>query len=211
LSLEEALAARRSVREFAASSLTLQELSQLLWACYGVTDVRHEFKTTPSAGATYPLEVYVVVSSKGVVGPESSFLEAGSYKYDQRKHAMKLVRGGDVVEELYEACLRQEWVREAPVNIVLTAVFERTTSYYGERGVRYVWIEVGHAGQNVYLQATALGLATVAIGAFYDDAVRKAVGARPEEAPVYVMPVGRPTWKHRLTESDLERFFARWR
>lgn len=186
VSVEEAIARRRSRRKYRRDPLTLAELSQLLWAAQGITEPRKGFRSAPSAGATYPLELYVVVKEGGVEG-----LEAGIYHYDPRAHAIRLVRRGDFTEELYRACVEQEWVLEAPVSIVITAVYERTTRVYGERGVRYVHMEVGHVGENVYLQAEALNLGTVAIGAFYDDWVWEILGRPPNEHPLYVMPVGR--------------------
>jgi SagB-type dehydrogenase family enzyme len=173
---------RRSVRLYENSPLSLEEVSQLLWAAYGITKPPR-YKTAPSAGATYPLVVYLVAGD--VEG-----LEPGSYRYVPEEHALEPVKFGDLRKGLFEACLRQPWVLEAPASLVLGAEFERTTSVYGERGVRYVWMEFGHASQNVYLQATALGLGTVAVGAFYDELVKELVGM--EEEPGYVMPVGRP-------------------
>lgn len=192
VSVERSLVERRSIREYSSEPLDLDELSQVLWSAQGVSNVRHGFRTSPSAGATFPLEVYALVRQGGVRLPTGGFLEPGSYKYIVDRHTLRLVRRGDYSLELYRACVEQEWVLKAPVNLVFTAVFERTTRRYGERGVRYVWIEVGHAGQNVYLQATALGLATVAIGAFYDDWVRRIIGAPSWEAPTYVMTLAVP-------------------
>ncbi len=206
LSVEEALAYRRSIRSYEDKPLTLEQLSQLLWAAYGITETRYGFKTCPSAGATYPLEIYVVVGERGVVLPNGSFLEPGSYKYDPHSHTLKLVKRGDLRYELYRAALNQEWVLRAPVSIVICAVYERTTSVYGERGYRYVYMEVGHAGQNIYLEATALGLGTVAVGAFYDDKVQKVIGAQPDEHPLYIMPVGVPKKTYRISEQEIARY-----
>lgn len=210
VSLEETLANRRSIREYTDEPLTIEELAQLLWAAQGISETRHGFRTAPSAGATYPLEVYAVIAPRGVLAG-GMFLEPGSYKYLPHSHTLVQVRRGDLVEELYRAALEQEWVREAPVNLVFTAVYERTTRRYGARGVRYVHIEVGHAGQNVYLQAVALGLATVAIGAFHDEAVREIIGAPEEEKPLYIMPVARPAWRYRLDPRGLAEYIERRR
>ncbi len=210
VAVERALADRRSIREYLDEPLTLEELAQVLWAAYGITETRYGFKTSPSAGATYPLEIYAVAAPGGVRLGED-FLEPGSYHYDPHSHTLSLVRRGDLRDALYRAALDQEWVRAAPVNLVFTAVFERTTSRYGPRGERYVWIEVGHAGQNVYLQATAMGLATVAIGAFHDDQVLEVVGAGPGERAAYIMPLARPRWRYRLDPESLERYIGRHR
>lgn len=200
MSLEEAIAYRRSIREYRNQPLTLFQLSQILWAAQGLTETKWKFRASPSAGATYPLEVYVVVGENGVEG-----LKAGIYVYDPLTHTLRLIKEGDVREELYEACLRQQWVKDAPLNIVIVAEYERTTRVYGERGIRYVHMEVGHVGQNIYLEATALGLGTVAIGAFYDDVVREIIGLPINKHPLYVMPVGVPVKPYRITEEELWR------
>jgi len=202
MSVEEAIARRRSVREYINSPLKIEEVSQLLWSAQGITDVRRGFRAAPSAGATYPLEVYLVVREGGVEG-----LEPGIYKYDPHRHSLMLVKPRDFSKELYSAALNQDWVLEAPINLVVTAVYERTTRRYGERGIRYVHMEVGHVGQNVYLQATALNLGTVVIGAFYDEEVKRIIGT-PDEAPLYIMPVGRVQRLHELTQQELEEYYS---
>ncbi|NJE00892.1 SagB/ThcOx family dehydrogenase [Thermococcus sp. JdF3] len=161
--------------------LTLQQVSQILWAAYGVN--RWGKRTSPSAGACYPFEVYVVVS--GVEG-----LTPGIYLYDGKAHALELIREGHFGKTLAEACLNQRCVATAPVNVVIVAHYERTTRRYGERGIRYVHIDAGHMGQNIYLQATALGLGTVAVGAFRDEEVKRAMNVPGE--PLYVFPLGVP-------------------
>ncbi len=201
MSVEEAIARRRSVREYLDSPLKIEEISQLLWSAQGITDVRRGFRVAPSAGATYPLEVYLVVREGGVEG-----LEPGIYKYDSHRHSLMLLKLGDFSKELYSAALNQEWVLEAPINLVVTAVYERTTSRYGERGIRYVHMEVGHVGQNVYLQATALNLGTVVIGAFHDEEVKRIISV-PDEVPLYIMPVGRVRRLHELTQQELEEYY----
>ncbi len=201
MSLEEAILHRRSIREYRKESLTLHQLSQLLWAAQGITEVRWGFRASPSAGATYPLEIYVVVGNNGVKG-----LASGVYRYQPRSHSLVLVKKGDVREELYSACLNQEWVRDAPVVLVIAADYERTTRVYGERGIRYVHMEVGHVGQNIYLEATALGLGTVAVGAFYDDEVRVIIGALENHHPLYVMPVGVPVKPYEVTPQEIYNY-----
>lgn len=183
-SVEQALLKRRSVREYGKQPLTLAELGQLLWAAQGITDLAG-FRTAPSAGALYPMEVYAVVGN--VTG-----LTAGVYKYRPAAHALERTATGNRLAELSKAALGQAAVRDAPVVLVLAAVYERTTQKYGERGIRYVHMEAGHVSQNVYLQAVSLGLGTVTIGAFYDDEVKKVVGLTDNEQPLYLMPVGRP-------------------
>ncbi|MEM0226293.1 MAG: SagB/ThcOx family dehydrogenase [Thermofilaceae archaeon] len=205
--VEEALLHRKSIREWRDEPLDVEDLALLLWAAQGVTE--HAGwdwyrRTAPSAGATYPLEVYVVIGEKGVRSG-SGYLEAGVYRYNPFRHSLTLVRRGDARRELWEASWRQDWVRDAPVSIVICAVYERTTSRYGERGVRYVILEAGHVGQNIYLMATALNLGTVAIGAFDDAAVARAISARAGEAPLYVYPVGVPRELYRGSFDEVRR------
>ncbi|MEW6045077.1 MAG: SagB/ThcOx family dehydrogenase [Bacillota bacterium] len=183
MSLETVLARRRSVREFRDEAIPVEALSQLLWAAYGVVDPSEGRHTVPSAGATFPLEI-VAVAGK-VTG-----IPAGSYRYRPASHALEPLRSGDIRAQLARAALAQEFVAAASATLVVAAVPERTTERYGRRGVRYVFMEAGHACQNVYLQAEALGLGTVAVGAFDDEAVRRILGI-PEE-PLYILPIGRP-------------------
>ncbi|MEM3406695.1 MAG: SagB/ThcOx family dehydrogenase [Nitrososphaerota archaeon] len=187
MSVEEALAKRRSIREYTSEPLNLEQISQLLWAAQGITEPRLGFRTAPSAGATYPLEIYLVAGENGV-----KELEAGIYKYNPREHNIVLLLKGDFRKELMGAGLGQTWIGEAPINIVIAAIYERTIARYGERGIRYVHMEAGHVGQNIYLQATALKLGTVVIGAFYDEEVQKVLNLPKEEKPLYIMPVGYP-------------------
>ena len=183
VSLEEALLKRRSVREYANLPLTLEDVSQLLWAAQGIT-VKWGGRTAPSAGALYPLEVYLVVGNV-------ENLAAGVYKYKPERHELVKVRDDDVRGELAKAALGQSWVKEGAIDIVIAAVYERTTKKYGDRGVRYIHMEAGHAAQNIYLQAVALDLGMVTIGAFYDDRVKDILGMPRNETPLYVIPVGR--------------------
>jgi len=176
---------RRSRRSYADEPLTMDELSQLLWAAQGVTSP-YGFRTAPSAGGLYPLELYAVAGEGGVEG-----LPAGAYRYVVGEHRLELSVEGDLKEELCQASVSQQYVAYAPVDLVFTGVYSRTTGKYGERGIRYVHMEAGHAAQNVYLQAEALGLGAVVIGAFDDSWVRELLGAAVEEAPLYVMPVGK--------------------
>ncbi len=182
-SIEETLVKRRSTREYTSEPLTLLELSQLLWACQGVTDPRG-YRTAPSAGALYPLEIYVVTG-------EVEGLPEGVYKYSPPEHQLSKVQAEDKRPELSRAALGQACVEEAAVDIVITAVYKRTTTKYGDRGVRYVHIETGHAAQNLCLQATALDLGVVTVGAFQDDQVKEILGLPDDEQPLYIIPVGR--------------------
>lgn len=182
-SVELALLERRSVRNFKNSPLTLPEISQLLWAAQGVTHP-NGFRTAPSAGALYPLEVYLVAGNVKDLLP-------GTYRYLPHEHALTMTAEGDKRSDLCNAALGQTSIKQAPAVIVFSAVYERTTRKYAERGIRYVHMEVGHAGQNVSLQAASLNLGTVVIGAFQDDEVRKLLRMAEKEQPLYIMPVGR--------------------
>lgn len=180
-SLEEALLKRRSIREYSGENLTIEEVSQLLWAAQGITS-KWGGRTAPSAGALYPLEVYLVVGD--VEG-----LAQGVYKYIPERNELEKVIEGDLRQELAEASLKQKCVEDAAIDLVFTAVYERTTSKYGDRGIRYVRMEVGHASQNVYLQAISLDLGCVVIGAFDDNKVKEIMGIKAD--PLCIMPVGR--------------------
>lgn len=177
-SLEDALARRRSTRDFAAQPLTRGELSQLLWAAQGVTERTQGLRAAPSAGALYPLLVYVV-SSDGV------------HRYEPRAHALRAVAPADRRGALAKASLDQAPVRAAPVSLVIVGLVDRTRAKYGARAERFVAMEAGHAAQNVLLQATALGLAAVPIGALDEEGVRAVVGEGAAATPLYVVPVGR--------------------
>ena len=183
MSLEETLLKRRSIRDYTDQPLTLFEVSQLLWAAQGVT-TEWGGRTAPSAGALYPLETYLVVGKVKDLAP-------AVYQYLPKKHQLVKVLDGDLRAELAKAALGQSWVREGAINIVFTAIYERTTGKYGERGIRYVHMEVGHAAQNVYLQAVALELGTVVVGAFNDQQVIEILNLPVNEHPLYIMPVGR--------------------
>jgi SagB-type dehydrogenase family enzyme len=185
--LEDMLTKRRSIREYADKPLTIEQVMQLLWAAQGITLEQYGFRTAPSAGGTYPLEIYLVTKRSGV---ES--LEPGIYHYEPREHRLVRRIEGDFSAELMAAALDQDWVGMASANLVITAVFDRTTRKYGERGVRYVWQETGHAAQNIYLQAVALGLGNVVVGAFHDSEVQRILGVPEQEKPAYVIPVGVP-------------------
>jgi SagB-type dehydrogenase family enzyme len=183
LSVEQALQQRRSRREFAASPLNLSDVSQVLWAAQGVTHPKG-YRTAPSAGALAPLEVYLVAGSV-------TDLPAGVYRYQAQAHALVVVRSGELRAQLAAAALGQAAIREAPAVLVIAAVYQRTLNHYGSRGERYVHMEAGHAAQNVYLQCTARGLATVLVGAFDDLKVRDALTLPSDHAPLALMPFGR--------------------
>ena len=184
MSLERCIGQRRSVRSFRDQALTKDELGQLLWAAQGVTGPEGE-RAVPSAGALYPLELYVIARNV-------TSLAAGVYRYLADHHELLLAVSGYRRETLIDAVLGQHWVTAAPACICIAAVFERTTVKYGDRGRGYVYLEAGHAAESVMLQAIALGLATTMVGAFSDDEVGRLVCLRPNEIPLCLVPVGAP-------------------
>jgi SagB-type dehydrogenase family enzyme len=194
-SVEASIHERRSVRSFGDAPLALRELGQILWACQGVTwpmpappqgftwEWRGGYRSAPSAGALYPLELYVVVG-------DVNGLEPGVYRYDPVFHHLLSHLDGDLREDLWNAALRQSSIRQAPASLILAGVVERTAVKYGERAERYVHMEVGAAAENVYLQVQVLGLGTVFMGAFDDEDVARVLSLAPGERAFGIMPVG---------------------
>lgn len=185
--VERALKQRRTVRSFKAAGLSLAQVSQVLWAADGVSGTKHghQLRTAPSAGALYPLDLYVVVGEGKVRG-----LAAGVYLYQPEGHALRLLEPGDQRRALARAALGQMWMAQAPVNLVITGEYARCTRKYGERGELYTHIEAGCVGQNVFLQAVALGLAAGMVGAFDNAAVARTLNTPAEHIPLLVMPLG---------------------
>lgn len=183
-SVEAALAERRSHRDFKKEPLSLAEIGQLLWAAQGITSGGGK-RTAPSAGALYPLEIFVVA------GEEVEGLVPGVYQYRPHNHKLRREKSGDLRRDLAAQAVQQMWIADAPAVIVIAAVFQRTTSKYGDRGERYVYMEVGYASQNIYLQAETLGLGACAVGAFQDGGVQRLLELRNNEHPLLLMPVGK--------------------
>ncbi|HXP60058.1 MAG TPA: SagB/ThcOx family dehydrogenase [Dongiaceae bacterium] len=183
-SVESALCRRRSVREFGKAGLTLAEISQLLWAAQGITDPEGR-RAAPSAGALYPLEVLLVAGGQDE-------LPAGVYRYRPQGHDLIPMVQGDQRAKLAAAALEQDWLNDAPATIAIAAVYERTARKYKQGAERYVLMEVGHAAQNVHLQAVALDLGTVVVGAFDDADVKRVLALAVNEEPLCLMPVGKP-------------------
>lgn len=186
-SLQQLLQQRRSVREFKDVSLSLSEIGQLLWAAQGITHPQG-FRTAPSAGALYPLELYVVLGQ--VEG-----MTSGIYHYNTKSHRLMKTADGDQRKRLARAALRQTWIRDAAAVVIFAADHKRTTWKYGRRGVRYVHIEAGSAAQNLFLQAESLGLGTVIVGAFDDEEVKAVLQLPNDVQPLILMPVGNKTRK----------------
>jgi SagB-type dehydrogenase family enzyme len=173
------LATRRSVRSYSGKALTWREIGQLFWAAQGITLESRAFRSAPSAGALYPLETYVATAE-------------GLYHYQPAEHSVQHTPKLGLRQKLWEAGLKQDWIRQAPAVFCLAAVYERTAGRYGERAARYVHMEVGHAAENLLLQAVALGLGGVVVGAFYDSRVREVLGLPIDHEPLYLIPVGYP-------------------
>ncbi len=176
VSLEQTIAVRRSCRDFQSRSLTLEQIGQLAWAAQG-QDVKSKYRTVPSAGATYPLELFVVT-------------EQGVFGYLPYKHTLEKLIDKDVRSALASAALGQEFIGTASLTMVFAAEFARTVRRYSKRGIRYVFMEAGHAAQNVHLQAEALGLGSVAVGAFDDAAVSKVLSLPDRIEPIYMVVAG---------------------
>ncbi len=183
VSVEEALRRRRSIREFAAGPLTLGQVSQLLWSAYGITSPEG-FRTAPSARALYPLELYLA-------GGDVAGLRSGVYRYAAHRHSLEAVREGDVRNDLAATTFGQDFVGKAASILVFAAVYGRTREAFGEAGRDYVHMDLGHAGQNVHLQAVALDLGTVVVGAFRPAEVQEVMRLPEDQVPLYLMPVGR--------------------
>ena len=183
LSLEEAIKNRRTTRFFQKRPLKLDHFSQLLWAGYGITE---GFKrTVPSAGALYPMDLYVAVGRDSV-----EWIEEGVYHYVAEEHFIQLVTGMDVRMELSQAALFQSWIADAPICFIITAEYRRITIKYGDRGIRYAIVEAGHMAQNIFLQAEALSLGAGIVGAFHDEKIMNIASLPVNNYPLLLMPVG---------------------
>jgi len=185
VSLERAIRMRRTIRSFDGRALSLHQVSQLLWSAQGITGSRGFKRAAPSAGALYPMDVYAVVGAGCVEG-----LDPGVYHYDPEAHSISLGREEDARREVAQASLSQTWMAQAPLNLSITAEYSRITGKYGERGIRYAMIEAGHIGQNIFLQAQAMGLAAGIVGSFDDEKLTRVMGITKTHEPLLVMPVG---------------------
>ena len=184
LSLEETLAKRRSVRSFSAEPISMEQIGQLAWAAQGITAPERGLRTAPSAGATYPIELYIVTQN-------------GTYHYVPQGHQVEILKEEDLRGQLARAAGGQASVRNAAADFVITAVYSRTMKRYGERGRTYVHLEAGHVGQNIQLQAVSLGLGSVPIGAFKEEEIRTALSLPADHEPVYMFAVGHPATESR--------------
>ncbi|MGZ7049942.1 MAG: SagB/ThcOx family dehydrogenase [Methanobacterium sp.] len=186
-SVEQAIKDRRSIRRFTNDSLTLQDVSQLMWAAQGITDKTNNFRAAPSGGHTYPLEVYILVGKGSVNG-----LNEGLYHYNPFNNTLEQILGNDARPELSQAADGQPWVKEAPVDIIITGNYQKMIDKYKDEklSTRFVDMEAGHVGENIYLEAEAQNLATVALGSFKDDQVHQILKIPDNENTLYIFPVG---------------------
>ncbi|TKJ19430.1 MAG: nitroreductase [Promethearchaeota archaeon Loki_b32] len=176
-SLEECIYERESVRSYKDKEIEIEKISQILWAAQGKKGHK---RTVPSAGATFPLEIYITLKDKGF------------FHYNFEKHVLELITSEDLSKKLAQASWDQKFIAEAYLNVIICAIFERTTQRYGERGVRYVYMEIGHCAQNIHLEAVALGLSSVPIGAYEDNKVKDVLDLKKKIEPLYIIPVGYP-------------------
>ncbi|KKL66726.1 hypothetical protein LCGC14_2142090 [marine sediment metagenome] len=176
-SLEKCIYERESVRNYKDKEIELEKISQILWASQGK---KGQKRTVPSAGATYPLEIYVNIKDKGF------------FHYNLEKHLLELINKNDLSEKIAEASWNQHFIAKAYVNIIICAEFSKTTRRYGQRGLRYVFMEVGHCAQNIHLEVISLGLTSVPIGAFEDERVKKVLALKNNIEPLYIIPIGYP-------------------
>lgn len=199
-SVERALLTRRSVRSFKDEAMSLSVVSQLVWAAQGITQKTDApsgwswgtwqggRRTAPSAGALYPLELYAVAGNISALAP-------GIYKYKPQSHQLERVKTGDHRAKLAQAALGQEWIRTAPCVFVVSAIYSRTEVKYDSRAERYAHIEVGHAVENICLQAVAMELGSTVVGAFKDGDVKELIGMPDGEEPLIIVPIGMPASK----------------
>ena len=185
MSVEEAVSERRSVRDFDSKSITTEELATLCWAGQGITDSNRRYRAAPSAGATYPILLYVALGAESVPG-----FEAGLYLYVPREHALETIKTGDSRRALARASLEQMWMSDAAVTFIIVADYQQITPRYGRRGIPYAHYEGGHVAENIMLEAVALGLGSCAVGAFDDNRVAKEAALGGDEVPLLLLPVG---------------------
>ena len=189
ISVEEALARRRSRRAFKDYPLTLEQVSQLLWSAQGITSKggigRTSKRTAPSAGAVYPLDIYLVVGKDKVED-----LKVGVYHYNPLQHSLTIILEEDRRREISQACLDKNQIENAPVCLIITAEFSRLTDRLGEDDINFVYMEAGHVAQNIYLQVESLGLGTVSMGGIREKDISQALNLPEQHIPLYVMPVG---------------------
>lgn len=185
ISVEEAIYKRRSKRSYAKKPITLEQISQILWAAQGITDRERGYRSAPSPGAKYTIELYLVSGDPGVSG-----VAAGIYHYDPSRHVLSALKIGNFASRLMAAARDQEQIIQAAATVLISGVFKKAMVKYGERGIQYSLQESGAVGENIYLEATALGLGTVMMGAFEESAISDIIGLGGDEKPLLLMTIG---------------------
>ncbi|MBF0384991.1 MAG: SagB/ThcOx family dehydrogenase [Candidatus Omnitrophica bacterium] len=186
ITLEQAISSRRSQKDYTGRPISVEQLSQLLFAAYGVTgkDFDRPLRSAPSAGAIYPFEIYAAVNNVKEISP-------GIYKYDGLTHSLKFLRGGEFLREIISASYGQDFMEESSVVLILSVSPDKMIERYGQRGWRYLYMEAGHISENIYLEAVSLGLGSVSVGAFIDEQMDKVLGVDGiKEKVLYLQSVG---------------------
>jgi SagB-type dehydrogenase family enzyme len=188
LSVEASIQNRRSVRHYSNQSVTLGNVSQILWSAQGITDTQNQLRAAPSAGQVYPLEVYVIA------GPNVSGLQEGVYQYEPSNNTLEMLMNGDLRSDLSNIADGQPWVKQAPLDILITGNNQKMIDKYPNKdlSIRFVDLEAGHAGENIYLQAESLGLVTVSLGSFDSNQLNQKFELPNNETPLYIFPIGHP-------------------
>jgi SagB-type dehydrogenase family enzyme len=189
ISVEEAIQNRRSIRKFSNESLSINNVSQILWAAQGITNKQSSLRAAPSAGQVYPLEIYLIAGTEGVNG-----LEEGVYHYSPSNNTLEKKINGDLRADLSSIADNQPWVKQAPVNILITGNYQKMIDKYTDKELctRFVDLEAGHVGENIYLQSETLGLVTVSLGSFNETQLKQLLQLPDNETPIYIFPVGHP-------------------
>ena len=188
LSVEAAIQNRRSVREYANESVTLGNVSQILWSAQGITNTQYQLRAAPSAGQVYPLEIYVIA------GPNVTGLKEGVYQYEPSNNTLEMFMNGDLRSDLATIADGQPWVKQAPLDILITGDYQKMIDKYPNKqlSTTFVDLEAGGVGENIYLQAESLGLATVALGSFDSNQLNQKFELPSNETPLYIFPIGHP-------------------
>ncbi|TNF50297.1 SagB/ThcOx family dehydrogenase [bacterium] len=186
--VSDAIKSRRTVRRFSERPLKVDQVMKLLWSAQGITDRTRGYRSVPSAGALYPLEVHAVTGRETV-----NSVDAGAYWYRPDPGKIERTVDSDLRSDLARASLGQMWMASAPVSLVISAVYTRSMRKYGQRGIQYTHIEAGCSAQNIFLMAGALGLSAGIVGAFNDAGVARLLGLEEDTSPLLIMPVGYAT------------------
>jgi SagB-type dehydrogenase family enzyme len=184
--LDELLNKRYSIRTFKQKPISIDDLSYILWCSYGFK--KDGGRVVPSAGALYPLDIYIIAGS--IEGERNMGIIPGIYHYLPDKHQIELIKKGDIRKDVANASLSQMWMASAPCMIAITCEYKRITSKYRDRGIRYAHMEAGNVSQNIFLATFNTGLGCGIVGAFNDDLVKTVMGINRMREPLLIMPIG---------------------